>query len=148
MVYMSWSDKSNEEKRRFMGPFAVDMQVRQAIQMAQFGAGMAGKPVGVAEIELALRNALEEAAKDMQEGLDALLSQGSSGPPSADPPDFADPAWMKGHMRQAAAACLMMFPESKGNPREAEAQLRRIVERVLRDYREDAKAFGMEETNG
>lgn len=47
-------------------------------------------------------------------------------------------------LRQALAMCWAILPDNRKNVAEAEAELRRLVERALRDLREDAQSFGMQ----
>jgi hypothetical protein len=47
-------------------------------------------------------------------------------------------------LRQALSMCWSILPDDRKNVAEAEAELRRLLERALRDFKEDAKAFGME----
>jgi hypothetical protein len=48
------------------------------------------------------------------------------------------------HMvRQAISFCWMALPEKKQNVVEVERQIRRIVDRALKDLREDRRAFGL-----
>ena len=46
-------------------------------------------------------------------------------------------------VRQALHLCWMMLPDDKKTADEAERQFRRIVDRALRDLREDNEAFGL-----
>jgi hypothetical protein len=46
-------------------------------------------------------------------------------------------------VRQAIQICWMMLPQNAKTVDELEKQFRRIVERALRDLREDAGAFGL-----
>jgi hypothetical protein len=46
-------------------------------------------------------------------------------------------------IRQAIQCCWMALPPDKQNIDEVEKQIRRIVERALRDLREDADSFGL-----
>ena len=68
---------------------------------------------------------------------------------SSDDPDVPDP--MRGmfgptqvdtEIRQAIQFCWMALPEQKRNADEVERQIRRLVDRALRDLREDTEAFG------
>jgi hypothetical protein len=47
-------------------------------------------------------------------------------------------------LRQALAMCWAILPDNRKTVAEAEAELRRLVERALRDLREDAQSFGMQ----
>jgi hypothetical protein len=46
-------------------------------------------------------------------------------------------------IRQAIHLCWMMLPAGKRTIDELERQLRRIVERAIKDLREDTNAFGL-----
>jgi len=46
-------------------------------------------------------------------------------------------------IRQAISICWMMLPEGKRKAEAVEAEIRRIVDRALKDLREDATAFGI-----
>ncbi len=47
------------------------------------------------------------------------------------------------HMvRQAIQFCWMGLPKERRSTEEVETQIRRIVERALKDFREDREAFG------
>jgi hypothetical protein len=45
-------------------------------------------------------------------------------------------------VRQAIHFCWMMLPKDRRNVEELEMQVRRIVERALKDFREDSEHFG------
>jgi hypothetical protein len=44
-------------------------------------------------------------------------------------------------IRQAIQFCWMSLPKDRRTPDEVEAQIRRMVDRALRDFREDAQLF-------
>jgi hypothetical protein len=46
-------------------------------------------------------------------------------------------------VRQAISFCWMMAPKEKKNIEFVEAEIRRVVERALRNLKEDADAFGV-----
>jgi hypothetical protein len=46
-------------------------------------------------------------------------------------------------VRQAIATCWMVLPQGRKSVEAVEAEIRRIVERALKDLREDAQAFGI-----
>jgi hypothetical protein len=52
------------------------------------------------------------------------------------------PAQIDHMIRQAVQFCWMGLPKERRSAEEVEAQIRRIVERALRDFREDRRAFG------
>lgn len=56
--------------------------------------------------------------------------------------DFFNPAQVDHSVRQALQMCWMMLPNDKRNADELENQFRRIVDRALKDMREDDEAFG------
>lgn len=45
-------------------------------------------------------------------------------------------------IRQAIQVCWMVLPKDKKNVEEVEIQIRRLVERALKDLRDDGEAFG------
>jgi hypothetical protein len=51
------------------------------------------------------------------------------------------PAQVDQIIRQAVQSCWMALPKDRRNADELERQLRRLVERALKDFREDAQAF-------
>jgi hypothetical protein len=48
-------------------------------------------------------------------------------------------------LRQAVSMCWMMLPEGQKTVDSVEREIRRLVDRILADLREDAKAFGIPE---
>ncbi len=56
------------------------------------------------------------------------------------------PAQIDHMIRQAVHFCGVGLPKERRSTDEVEVQVRRIVERALRDFREDREAFG--ETSG
>lgn len=62
-------------------------------------------------------------------------------------PDFSKmkalfgPGQVDQSIRQAIQICWMMLPEDKKTPDELEATIRRIVDRAIISFREDAKTF-------
>lgn len=46
-------------------------------------------------------------------------------------------------IRQAIGMCWMIMPDDKKTPDAVAAEIRRIVERALKDLAEDARAFGV-----
>ena len=55
--------------------------------------------------------------------------------------EFFNPSQVDHSVRQALQMCWMMLPNDRRNVDELEKQFRRIVDRALRDLREDGKAF-------
>ena len=56
--------------------------------------------------------------------------------------DFFNPSQVDHSVRQALQMCWMMLPSDKRNVDELERHFRRIVDRALKDLREDDQAFG------
>ena len=52
------------------------------------------------------------------------------------------PAQIDHQIRQAIQFCWMGLPKQRRSVEEVEVQIRRIVDRALRDFREDRQAFG------
>jgi hypothetical protein len=52
------------------------------------------------------------------------------------------PAQIDQTIRQAIQFCWMGLPKERRSTDEVEAQIRRLVDRALRDFREDRQAFG------
>ena len=59
--------------------------------------------------------------------------------------DFFGPGHVDQTIRQAIQVCWMVLPKERRNADEMEKQFRRIVDRALRDFREDSEAFGRSE---
>ena len=57
--------------------------------------------------------------------------------------EMFSPAQVDQSVRQAMQFCWMMLPENAKTVDELEKQFRRIVERAIKDVREDAEAFGL-----
>lgn len=61
------------------------------------------------------------------------------------PDDFAKicgPDTVDMFMRQAVQMCWMMLPKAKKTVGNVESEVRRVVDRALKDFREDADRFG------
>jgi hypothetical protein len=56
---------------------------------------------------------------------------------------FFSPQQVDEQFRQAIQFCWMALPPGKRTVAEVESQIRRIVDRALRDLREDADSFGL-----
>jgi hypothetical protein len=56
---------------------------------------------------------------------------------------FFSPQQVDQQIRQAIDFCWMALPPGKQNVDEVEKQIRRIVDRALRDLREDSESFGL-----
>jgi hypothetical protein len=52
------------------------------------------------------------------------------------------PACIDQFIRQAIQQCWMLLAKEKRTPEGLESQIRRLVDRALRDFREDLDAFG------
>ena len=57
--------------------------------------------------------------------------------------EFLGPEQVDHVIRQAIQACWAALPTSRRSTSEVERQIRRIVDRALRDWREDSEAFEM-----
>jgi hypothetical protein len=55
---------------------------------------------------------------------------------------FFGPGYVDQTIRQAIDFCWMALPKERRNADEVEKEIRRIVDRALRDFREDSEAFG------
>jgi len=53
------------------------------------------------------------------------------------------PTQIDREIRQAISFCWMSLPKERQNPDEVEREIRRLVDRALKDFREDAGAFGI-----
>lgn len=60
---------------------------------------------------------------------------------------FFGPGHVDSMIRQAIQFCWMALPNDKRNVDEVERQMRRLVERALRDAREDSASFRPTEEN-
>jgi hypothetical protein len=52
------------------------------------------------------------------------------------------PMMVDQQVRQAIIHCWMILPSDQRTPERVEQEIRRLVDRALRDLREDASAFG------
>ena len=59
--------------------------------------------------------------------------------------DFYGPGQINQTIWQAIHFCWLALPKERKNADELEKQVRRIVDRALRDFREDSEAFGRSE---
>jgi len=62
-------------------------------------------------------------------------------PPDADWNKFFGPTQVDHFIRQAIQMCWMGLPDDRRTTGEVEAQVRRIVDRALKDFREDGEVF-------
>ncbi len=77
-----------------------------------------------------------------------MLSSWSSsgeGGEERDMGNFLGPGHVDQTIRQAIQACWMSLPKKKQNVEEVEKQIRRLVDRALKDLREDRQAFGRDD---
>ena len=76
----------------------------------------------------------------------AFISSCSSGEGGEDAAekmaDFFGPGQVDQTIRQAIHFCWMALPKDRKNVDELERQVRRIVDRALKDFREDSEQFG------
>lgn len=56
--------------------------------------------------------------------------------------EMMGPGQVDQQIRQAIQFCWMSLPKARRTVDEAESQIRRIVDRALRDFRDDGEAFG------
>jgi hypothetical protein len=56
--------------------------------------------------------------------------------------DFFGPGQVDQTIRHAIHFCWMALPKDRRNADELEKQIRRIVDRALKDFREDSEQFG------
>lgn len=56
--------------------------------------------------------------------------------------DFFGPGQVDQTIRQAIHFCWMALPKDRKTADELEKQIRRIVDRALKDFREDSEQFG------
>lgn len=76
----------------------------------------------------------------------AVFSSWGSGEESENPAermaDFFGPGQVDQTVRQAIHFCWMALPKDRKTADELEKQIRRIVDRALKDFREDSEQFG------
>jgi len=135
----SWSDISDGPA--FMGPLAVDELVRGAASL--FWMRQPWQRESVAAVETEFRVILEEVLEDVRRGPERLNPQVESSPEAPSEEDFFGPVRVRQMMRQAAFTCFCMLPPARSKPEVVEAELRRIVDRMFREDREDAEAFSL-----
>ncbi len=73
----------------------------------------------------------------------------SGGGEAGDPAKFKEmmrtmygPQAVDQQIRQAIHTCWMLLPDDQRSPELLEAEIRRVVERALANFKEDAKSFG------
>jgi hypothetical protein len=69
-------------------------------------------------------------------------SSGGEGDAAEKMADFFGPPQVDQMIRQAIQYCWMSLPKERRTPEELEKQLRRLLDRALKDFREDREAFG------
>jgi hypothetical protein len=72
----------------------------------------------------------------------AMFSYGEGEDAAERMAEMFGPAQIDHMIRQAVQFCWMGLPKKRRSAEEVEAQIRRIVEPALRDFREDRQAFG------
>lgn len=72
----------------------------------------------------------------------AYFTAGEGGDMAEHMADFLGPAQVDQTVRQAIHFCWMGLPKERRNTEELEKQVRRIVDRALKDFREDRETFG------
>lgn len=70
------------------------------------------------------------------------MSEGEDSAAADKMADLFGPGQVDQMIRQAIQFCWMGLPQEKRNTEELEKQIHRLVERALRDWREDCQAFG------
>lgn len=58
--------------------------------------------------------------------------------------EFFSPQMIDQQVRQAISFCWMALPPDRQNVDQVEKEIRRLFDRALRDFRDDATAFGLE----
>ncbi len=74
----------------------------------------------------------------------ALFTSGGEGDPAGRMADLFGPLHIDQTIRQAIQCCWMCLPQERRTCEELERQVRRIVDRAFKDFREDRLAFGQE----
>jgi len=139
-------DPDSPDWRRWMGPLAVDQQVRMAVGMFWFCPPREKKTVDAAEAEI--RGILDEVYVDVRRSA-GKMDAGAEPPPEVrSPEDMMGPARIRQMIRQAATTCYCMLPPDARTPERVQQELQRIVDRLFRELREDARAFGMGDQSG
>ncbi len=72
----------------------------------------------------------------------ALFKIGEGEDPGERMAEMFGPSQIDHLIRQAIQFCWIGLPKERRSADEVEAQVRRLVERALRDFREDRQAFG------
>ena len=74
----------------------------------------------------------------------ALFTASEGGDAAERVADVFGPGHIDQTIRQAIQFCWMSLPKERRTAEELERQVRRIVDRALKDFREDQHAFGNE----
>lgn len=69
-------------------------------------------------------------------------SEGNDESGRGDMSEFMGPGQIDQMIRQAINFCWMTLPKERKNADELEKQVQRLVSRAIRDFRDDAEAFG------
>ena len=74
----------------------------------------------------------------------ALIMDNEGGDAAERAADVFGPSHIDHTIRQAIQFCWMSLPKERRTDEEVEQQIRRLVDRALKDFREDRQAFGKE----
>jgi hypothetical protein len=74
----------------------------------------------------------------------AMFVENSCGDGGEQMADLFGPSHVDHMIRQGVQFCWMSLPKERRTVEELEQQIRRIMDRTLRDFREDRQAFGKE----
>jgi hypothetical protein len=74
----------------------------------------------------------------------AVITTNVCGDPDEGMSEFFGPAQIDQGIRQTIQFCWMSLPKDRRTVEELEQQIRRIMDRALKDFREDRQAFGKE----
>ena len=55
------------------------------------------------------------------------------------------PGLVDSALRDAICQCWLVMPPSKRTPHDVEAEIRRVIDRAMKDLHDDARAFGVED---
>ncbi len=74
----------------------------------------------------------------------AMFLESESGDAAERMADVFGPSHIDHTIRQAVQFCWVNLPKERRTAQELEQQIRRFVERALKDFRDDRQAFGKE----
>jgi hypothetical protein len=74
----------------------------------------------------------------------AMFLESESGDAAERAADVFGPSHIDHMIRQAVQFCWMSLPKERRTAEELDQQIRRLVDRALKDFREDRQAFGKE----